>query len=965
MATPDGGGAVGGLPSPFDDSVAMALQTMALQTMAADTEPSEGVPPGGSAGDIEDRCKEARATPRWIPSSEASCCMLCQKDFSKLRVPRHHCRRCGWAVCGSCSTHVLKLDRWLDSEKPHTVWHTPSPVLLRVCDSCHAHSLEGRADAAARASAGVGSDDWRLRRAFEVIDLDNSGCISWVELSFALRGGVEPSGHNRDEAHAGFTNIELDDIMKRARAASGTERLYMTDFLTLCEEEPAMRVILSNAASVADASQDPWSGLPVHDCPEMPAVRKFLATADYEADVLGGQEPIWTSEDTSVKMEIEPFAEGAMRHCFRCLLQLPSGEWRRMVAKQYKQAGGTDGEDDDIAQSSAARLEEDVRMQTGAKEWAHRYNERSPRGAKRVDFLQSFLLEVKVPNTTRGIRRSTRKVFYLEAFVQGQYVKHSSNAGFVGSKIESSVRATYTPVGSAVLLYRKSSKLRGRCTFSQDGEGGDLGYLRWTPQAFSHFTFDASAGRQLIVDIQGVGDLYTDPAVHSADQQGFGSGNMGPDGMLSFFLTHQCTPLCQSLGLQPFFLHDAEKPDSKTVGEILLRVGSCGESLASSAVECGSHHNHEGVEEALGKLHTKLALHYVYKHLQGNTNAAAASGDDALSRATARLSESDRLSDGPAAYHAVTAAAYLRRLMSSGPQDDPPLKIASETAQRQRRWLEAKMKSAAQDAQESMDHFDVLLRDYTKTDEICALREKWAAYVRLLDGSSQSLGETLSGASPTYLKLVAKHEVMVHEVRAQIEAVYRQHRKEKLGDVERLLQEWRGSEQLLLQEIQRKYCDSTAMAEMESDAGPEPEPEVMESEPEPEDVVSELASAQKSHDVDVGLLASEPEPIVEPQVEQESQALPEPEIAESWLELCAATDIGAAFLLWCGEDAEVLPESFERLKYPTLSDLAAVEHVLGHCSTQGASAARGQKSNDDSRLHLLIQKAEATVGRDY
>lgn len=436
------GGAPRGLPSPFDESVATALAAMVTSA------PAEGVPPGSSRT-VADLCKDARAAPRWIPKSEAGCCMLCQKDFSKLRVPRHHCRRCGWAVCGSCSTHVLKLDRWLDSEKPHAVWHTASTVLLRVCDSCHAHSLEGRADAAARTSAGVGSDDWRLRRAFEVIDLDNSGCISWVELSIALRGGVEPSADGQDETHGGFTNTELDDIMKRARAASGTERLYLSDFLTLCEEEPAMRVIFSNAASVADAARDPWAGKLVHDCVEMPAVRKCLATSEDEPDVFVSKAPVWIREDTSVKLEQQPFAEGAMRQCFRCLLQLPSGEWRRMVAKQYKHLAEADSEEEDVSQS-IARLQEDVRMQTGAKEWAQRYNARSPAGAKRVDFLQSFLLEVKVAT---GIGRSTKKAFYLEAFVQGQYVKHSSNAGFVGSKIESSVRATR--ISSGVIVNEK------------------------------------------------------------------------------------------------------------------------------------------------------------------------------------------------------------------------------------------------------------------------------------------------------------------------------------------------------------------------------------------------------------------------------------------------------------------------------------------------------------------------------
>jgi len=36
----------------------------------------------------------------------------------------------------------------------------------------------------------------------------------------------------------------------------------------------------------------------------------------------------------------------------------------------------------------------------------------------------------------------------------------------------------------------------------------------------------------LICDIQGVGDLYTDPQIHSADGKGFGNGNMGNFGML-------------------------------------------------------------------------------------------------------------------------------------------------------------------------------------------------------------------------------------------------------------------------------------------------------------------------------------------------------------------------------------------------------------------------------------------------
>ena len=42
---------------------------------------------------------------------------------------------------------------------------------------------------------------------------------------------------------------------------------------------------------------------------------------------------------------------------------------------------------------------------------------------------------------------------------------------------------------------------------------------RATPQALSHLSFAASKGKEMIVDIQGVGDLYTDPQVSNRHTQ--------------------------------------------------------------------------------------------------------------------------------------------------------------------------------------------------------------------------------------------------------------------------------------------------------------------------------------------------------------------------------------------------------------------------------------------------------------
>jgi hypothetical protein len=77
-------------------------------------------------------------------------------------------------------------------------------------------------------------------------------------------------------------------------------------------------------------------------------------------------------------------------------------------------------------------------------------------------------------------------------------------------------------------------------------------------QAFSHWTHHQTAGRMMVVDLQGVKSsednkyLLTDPAIHFDDIQRCREArtNFGVKGMREFFRTHVCSEVCQKLGLE-------------------------------------------------------------------------------------------------------------------------------------------------------------------------------------------------------------------------------------------------------------------------------------------------------------------------------------------------------------------------------------------------------------------------------
>ena len=258
--------------------------------------------------------------------------------------------------------------------------------------------------------------------------------------------------------------------------------------------------LFQHAAIKLKNEGDPWKKYNLQDIPAERVIRHLYHPASNT----------WSTDETIVKMENQPFTHGAMRYCYRMKKRssppadATNNHYHKInwsyasnyVAKAYIVSNSDGVSGIDTSNTAKQNVKNDIMLQYEAQYWALKYNEQNP--PKTIHFLRAYAIEF--PD------REGRPWFAVERYITGKdsygagYTKHNTNSGYV-----------------------------------------DLELRRVTPQIFSAYSFYASCGHRLVADIQGIGDLYTDPQVLSSDYR-FGDGDLGPRGM-AFFMTHfrNCT----------------------------------------------------------------------------------------------------------------------------------------------------------------------------------------------------------------------------------------------------------------------------------------------------------------------------------------------------------------------------------------------------------------------------------------
>ncbi|KAL7534245.1 hypothetical protein ACHAXR_006685 [Thalassiosira sp. AJA248-18] len=210
------------------------------------------------------------------------------------------------------------------------------------------------------------------------------------------------------------------------------------------------------------------------------------------------------ANERRIELSMNPFAQGGLRNVYYMKQKNES----RRVAKESRH---------DIVYNERLKFHlETVKCQTHASQYACCFNERikNLNGSKKkqkqqhdsltdvpiIAVLRAEVYRLKARSCPGGFR-----YLAVEDYLEGKYEKWNNNDGFVNKRSPDSIQCKVA-------------------------------------QAFSK-------RQKIVVDIQGSGNVYTDPQLHSIEKE-FGRADRGNAGIEKFFKTHKCNFICRELGLQ-------------------------------------------------------------------------------------------------------------------------------------------------------------------------------------------------------------------------------------------------------------------------------------------------------------------------------------------------------------------------------------------------------------------------------
>ena len=247
----------------------------------------------------------------------------------------------------------------------------------------------------------------------------------------------------------------------------------------------------------------------------------------------------------------------------------------------------------------------------------------------RVTFVTSSVYKFAARVGVQGALETTRVLG--ERRLGGDYKKFTNNAGksadFPGSDMDCG------PVVEPKTRAQPQQGLFGLGAIGEEDEEEESDdepehlTAGEVPQAFSHWSYESSSGARMVCDLQGCFDRergfeLTDPCMLSKvgrEESGYGRTDRGLHGLVDFFRTHKCTPLCKALGLT-----DARAREQELVVEEALRKKEEREASRAAAERAAEKEKEKRKQEKADRKARRRAEKLQEKEVEDDIAAAAA-----------------------------------------------------------------------------------------------------------------------------------------------------------------------------------------------------------------------------------------------------------------------------------------------------------------------------------------------------